>query len=271
MMGEQEHKVCVVTGASSGIGRRTCLDLAQDGAKVVAFARREDRLASLIEEMGGEPHSFVVGDVSVRKDVTRLAAHVEEAYGRCDALVNNAGFSTGGGYGNGDGLADLKRVMATNFFGAANCLSVLLPLLERSAPSSVVNVASIAGRLAVGSSSYTASKFALVGWSESLSYELAPRGISVSLVEPGLIPTEGFPQEMFVNSGAMRIFLGSEAGVSKTIRRAVDKPKIQRMTPKWYYLLQLPRLLTPPLYRAFAERYAGIGRTKQPGRKSSTK
>lgn len=256
-MGEQVHKVVVITGASSGIGRRTALDLARDRATVVAFARREDRLVSLVEEMGGEPHSFVTGDVSVRKDVARLAAHVEERYGRCDALVNNAGFSTGGGYRKGDGLADLKQVMATNFFGAANCLSVLLPLLERSAPSSVVNVASVAGRLAVGSSSYTASKFALVGWSESLSYELAPRGISVSLVEPGLIPTEGFPQEMFVNSSSMRMFLGSEEGVSKTIRRAIDKPKLQRMTPKWYYLLQIPRLLAPPVYRAFASRYAG--------------
>ncbi len=259
-MGAQVHKVCVITGSSSGIGRRTALDLASEGARVVAFARREDRLASLLEEMGGAPHSYVAGDVSVRRDVARLAAHVEETYGRCDALVNNAGFSTGGGYDLGDGLADLKKVMATNFFGAANCVSALLPMLERSAPSSIVNVASIAGRLAVGSSSYTASKFALVGWSESLSYELADRGVSVSLVEPGLIPTEGFPQELFVSSKSLSVFLGSEKGVSKTIRRSIAKPKLQRMTPKWYYLLQLPRLLTPPLYRAFASRYAGAPR-----------
>lgn len=242
-------KVCVVTGASSGIGRRTSVELARAGAIVCAAARRADRLESLVREMPGEDHSHVVVDVSARADVARLASHVAERYGRCHVLINNAGFSRRGRFGDEQGLAALEDVMATNFFGAVWCTWELLPLLKASAPAHVVNVSSIAGRLATGSSSYSASKFALVGWSESLHFELKSHGISVTTVEPGLIPTEGFPQRAFVESRWLRFVLGSEAGVADAILDVIRAPKMQRTVPRWYYLLQLPRLVTPPLYR----------------------
>ncbi len=136
-----------------------------------------------------------------------------------------------------------------------------------SAPSSVVNVASIAGRLAVGGSpSYCASKFALVGWSEALQSELAPRGVHVSVVEPGLIPTEGFPQTQVQTYPVLRNLLGTEAQVSKAILDTVRRRVFERTVPRWYYLLQLPRLLAPALYRAAERRLIAPRRVRPPDR-----
>jgi uncharacterized protein len=245
-------KVCVVTGASSGIGRRTALDLAASGALVCAAARRVPELRSLVVEMGGEPsgHSCFPTDVSRREDVRALARHVGETYGRCDVLVNNAGFSRGGAFDSVDDIEDVTAMMATNFFGAVYCTGELLALLERSAPSHVVNVASVAGRLALaGSSGYCASKFALVGWSEAIHFELAEKGIAVSCVLPGPIPTEGFPQAALVGDRVMKHAFGSDADVSAAIRHAIARSKMERVVPRWYYALQFPKLMAPPLYR----------------------
>lgn len=254
---QPEGKVAVVTGASSGIGRATARELARRGVTVCAAARREDRLRELVEELVGGPHSYVVTDVSDRAQVAHLAGHVESAYGRCDLLVNNAGISRGGVFSGPASVESLAEVMATNFFGAVYCTASLLPLLRASAPSGIVNVASIAGRLAVGSPSYAASKFALVGWSECLHHQLAPLGVAVTLVEPGLIPTEGFPQRAYVESRLGRLLLGSEDGVARAIADSMARPKLQRVVPRWYYVLQLPRLLTPPLFRLAQRKLVG--------------
>lgn len=244
-------KVSVVTGASSGIGRQTALDLARAGASVCAVARREDRLRALVTELGRGSHSYFVCDVSKRAEVRKLSVHVDQTYRRCDILVNNAGFSGDhGGYKGSSSVENIESVMATNFFGAVYCTSELFHLLERAAPAHVVNVASIAGRMAVaGTSAYNASKFALVGWSEALHYELEPRRIHVSLVEPGLIPTEGFPQNEFVNHAVLQRVLGTPEQVSAAIVDAIQDKKMQRVVPRWYYLLQVPRVLAPPLVR----------------------
>ena len=229
-----ENKVCLVTGASSGIGRRTALDLAAEGARVCVAARRRDRLEEVLDTMGGEA----------------LGEHVRRTYNRLDVLVNNAGFSARRAFGELGSVADLERVMKTNFYGAVYCTAELLPLLEGAAPSSVVNVTSVAGRHAFGGApAYCASKFALVGWSEALHFELGSKGICVSLVEPGLIPTEGFPQTGPLGDPLLRHALGSVEDVSAAIRDAIVRRKPARTVPRWYYLLRLPQLLAPPLYR----------------------
>src|SRR5918999_178277 len=213
-------KVCVVTGASSGIGRRTSLDLAAAGAEVCVAARREERLRALVAEMGGgeRGHTYLATDVSDRAQVKRLALHVRERYGRCDVLVNNAGISGRATFGP-DTIDDLEQLMRVNFFGAVYCTGEFLDLLTLSAPSNVVNVASVAGRLAPpGFSSYTASKFALVGWTESLQPEMARKEIYVSSIEPGFVATEGFPQDDLVRDPMLKRILGTEAQVSSAIQ-----------------------------------------------------
>ncbi|MDP9066929.1 MAG: SDR family oxidoreductase [Actinomycetota bacterium] len=246
------QRVCVVTGASSGIGRRVALDLAAAGARVCVAARREDRLQTLVAEIGGEPagHSYVVTDVSQRDHVKNLARHVGDTYGRLDVLINNAGFSGNERVDGPESVDEVERVFATNFFGAVYCTAELLPLLEASAPSHVVNVASMAGRIAVpGNATYAASKFALVGWTEALQPDLARRGVYLSSVEPGFVPTEGFPQKNMVEDRFMKYLLGTDAQVSEAILDAIENRKPQRVVPRFYYLFQLPRVLTPGLYR----------------------
>ncbi len=252
-------RVCVITGASSGIGRRTALDLAAAGNKVCVAARREERLRSLVAEMGGEGagHSYKVTDVSDRDQVQALVAHVRDSYGRLDVLVNNAGFAGKEGLSGPESIEEIERVMATNFFGAVYCTAEFLSLLDRSTPSHVVNVTSMAGRIATpGTPTYVASKFALVGWTESLYPQLAARGIYLSSVEPGFVPTEGFPQKNLVGDRFMKHLLGSDAEVSAAIRHAITHRKPQRVVPRWYYLIQVPRVLSPRLYRLGAERIA---------------
>ena len=247
---ERSRTVWVITGASSGIGRRTALDVAASGATVCVAARRQERLESLVEEMAGSGHSLHVTDVSDRSSVKGLAAHVAEAHGRVDVLVNNAGYVGPSGFSGADAIPEIEALMATNFFGAVYCTGEMMDLLERSAPSTVVNVTSVAGRIAApGKPAYTASKFALVGWSETLRSALAPKGIHVASVEPGFVPTEGFPQTGMVKDPMMKRILGTEEMVSAAIQDAVDKNKAQRVVPRFYYLGQVPQLVAPGLWR----------------------
>lgn len=252
-------KTWVITGASSGIGRRTARDVAAAGATVCVAARREDRLESLVAELAGSGHSYRVTDVSDRDQVTALAAHVRDVHGRCDVLVNNAGYSGERGFAGAESIDNVEAVFKTNFFGSIYCTGEFMSLLQESAPAHVVNVTSVAGRLAApGLPAYCASKFALVGWTEALQPELARKRIYLSSVEPGFIPTEGFPQKEMVEDKFMRHILGSDAQVSTAIQDAVDGRKPQRVVPRWYYMLQLPRVVTPWVYRSVAAKLSGV-------------
>lgn len=256
---EWSRTVWVITGASSGIGRRTALDVAAAGAVVCVAARREERLASLVDEMNGTGHSYHVTDVSDRAQVKALAAHVAAEHGRVDVLVNNAGYIGPTGFRGADAIDDVEALMATNFFGAVYCTGELMDLLLSSAPSSVVNVTSVAGRIAApGKPAYTASKFALVGWSEALGSTIGRKGIHIASVEPGFVPTEGFPQSGMVKDPLMKRILGTDEMVSKAIQDAVRHRKPQRVVPRPYYLAQIPQLATPRLWRKAIAKMVGV-------------
>ena len=184
--------VVVVTGASSGIGEATARLLARDhGARLVLVARREERLRALAAELGA---SFVAADLTHDDAPARVRDAVQERHGRLDLLVNNAGAAWRATFADG-GWENVRRHMEVNFDAVVRLTEALLPLLRESAPSAIVNVSSTAGRVArPGSGAYSASKFALAGWSDALAGEEAPNGVHVGLVLPGFITTEGFPQ-----------------------------------------------------------------------------
>jgi short-subunit dehydrogenase len=252
---EIRGKICVLTGASSGIGRTAAIDLASHGMTLCVVARREELLKELVRELPGNGHSYVTADVSDIEQVRSIERHVRATYGSVHALVNNAGFTRGGEFIGEDSLDAVRAVIETNYLGTVNACAVFLPLLEASAPSRIVNVASMAGRLAFPrSSAYVASKFAVVGWSESAAFDLKARGISVSLIEPGPIPTEGFPQQSMVGHPIFGRALGSQKDVARAIRSAIIKGSPTRAVPRWYRPLQFPRLIAPPLYRFLAAR-----------------
>ena len=161
--------IAVVTGASSGIGEATARRLAREpGAKLVLVARREDRLRKLADELSA---SYVAVDLTDDDAPRQVLDHVREKHGRLDLLVNNAGAAWRAKFADG-GWENVRRTMAVNFDAVLRLTEALLPLLRESAPSSIVNVASTAGRVARGGTgAYSASKFALAGWTDSLYAE----------------------------------------------------------------------------------------------------
>jgi short-subunit dehydrogenase len=259
-------KVVVITGASSGIGRAAAFDLAERGAIVCGAARREARLQEMVASLPGEGHSYRVCDVSDRAQVAELARHVSERHGRCDILINSAGFSRHRPLTADDAVDSLEAVMATNFLGAVYCTKELLRLLLEARPGHVVNIASVAGRIPLGgNAAYSASKFALVGWSEGMYSELAGRGVFVSTVEPGPVPTEGFPQSGMVGHPFFRFGLATTTDVNRAIRNAIEKRKIHRTVPRAYYLVQFLRILAPRPWRVIQDFVIGA-RNRHSGR-----
>ncbi len=174
----------MVTGCSSGIGHHCALALAERGWRVVGTLR-SDRGRGALERAGVELVHADLSDGAAAEAAVAAAAH---RHGRLDALVANAGY---GLYGCFEDLspAEIRTQMEVNFFGTLACARGALPPLRRGRGRLVV-VGSIAGRRAApGSSAYNASKFALEGWAEALRHELAPLGVTVVLVEPGLTRT----------------------------------------------------------------------------------
>ena len=250
-------KVCVVTGASSGIGEATARALAAAGAHVVLAARREERIAEVAEEIRrtGRRALPVRCDVTEPADVERLAAETKRTFGRCDVLVNNAGVPGGGSFEELT-MAQIERVTAIDYVGVLRCTKLFLPMVAE-ARGQIVNVASVAGRYAIpGSPLYTAAKHAIVGFSESLYQELVPRGVMVTSVNPGLVATEGFPMTELLRGPYRRLVMRPErvaASIVAIIRRRKG-PEVS--IPRWMGGFQIFRLIAPPLYRAAVARVA---------------
>jgi short-subunit dehydrogenase len=140
--------------------------------------------------------------------------------------------------------------MELNFDAIVRLTEALLPLLRRSAPSSIVNVASTAGRVARGNSGgYSASKFALAGWSDALHLEERPHGVHVGVVLPGFISTEGFPQQELRERAATRWLVSTPDKVAEAIVDAGPGGKAERFVPRGYWLASALRTLAPSLAR----------------------
>lgn len=242
--------IAVVTGASSGIGDAVARRLASDGATVVAVARRAERLDALASSQAGiVAHA---ADVGRRTDVLALADRVRDEHGRCDLLVNNAGVP-GGAFTGPESLDGFVRTMQVNVLGAAHCCAAFHDLLATSAPSQVINVGSVSGKIGVGPADYVASKFALVGLTEALSLSWAGHGITVSQLNPGYIATEGFPQTRLLRSPLRRL-VGRPAAVAAAVADLVARPRRERTVPRWYRPLVAVRHLAPPVFWAVASR-----------------
>lgn len=187
-------KIAVVTGASSGIGLLSTIELARAGFQVVGSMRdlgRREYLEKAAADAG------VSGSMDVRRlDVTEfgtiaaLVAGVVRDYGRIDVLLNNAGFAMAG-FAEDLKLEEIRTQFETNFFGNVAMTQAVLPVMRQQKSGHVIMMSSIAGLCApLAISSYAASKFALEGWSESLRLELNALGIKVVLVEPGSYETD---------------------------------------------------------------------------------
>src|SRR6478735_4974036 len=228
--------IALITGASSGIGEAAARRLAREpGARLVLVARREDRLRALAESLPCEA-SHVAADLTEAGAPERVRAHVEERLGRLSLLVNNAGAAWRGTFAE-TGYENVHRHMELNFDAVVRLTEALLGYLRASAPSAIVNVASTAARVSrPRTGAYSASKFALAGWSDSLYAEERPHGVHVGLVLPGYIATEGFPATELREKALTRWMVSDPEHVAEAIFQAGPGGRAERYVPRYYRL-----------------------------------
>ena len=248
-MTDLDGKVCVVTGASSGIGAATVRALTRAGATVVLAARREELLRHLDEEVraNGGTSSWKRVDVTRTEDLEALRDHVAERHGGTDVLINNAGIPGGGAFADLS-LERLREVTETNYLSVLVATKLFLPqLIDRG--GHVVNVASLAGRFALpGAAPYTASKHAVVAFSESLVNDPSLEGVKVTALCPGFVDTPGFPHE---NPPGFVTITAEEVA-----DKLVDVLRQERVgtvsIPAWPGPLSAVQAVAPRIYRSAA-------------------
>jgi NADP-dependent 3-hydroxy acid dehydrogenase YdfG len=186
------ERVAVVTGASSGIGEATAKALAREGYAVALGARREERINELAEEIssaGGEAIA-VATDVGAKESAAALIHRAHNELGSVDVLVNNAGVMLLGPILGAD-VEEWERMVHVNLLGLLYCTHAALPIMQQQGHGHIVNLSSVAGRVAsLGSGVYNATKWGVGAFSESLRQEGVNYGVRVTIVEPGFVETE---------------------------------------------------------------------------------
>jgi uncharacterized protein len=255
----------LVTGASSGIGEAAARRLAREpGAELILVARREERLRALADSLPCKASHLAV-DLTAADAPDRVRAHVEEQDGRLTLLVNNAGAAWRGAFAD-SGYANVHRHMQLNFDAVVRLTEALLPALRASAPSAIVNVASTAGRVSrARSGAYSASKFALIGWTDLLYAEEQPHGVHVGMVLPGFVATEGFPATELREKALTRWIVSRPELVAEAIVDTGLRGKAERYVPRAYALAGVARVLAPRLVRRVLSGGAAEGLTTSTG------
>jgi short-subunit dehydrogenase len=242
--------VCLVTGASSGIGRATAELLAQEGASVIALGRDRESLDQVAAATGGR---VVQADLSIREEVDRAAAEATAA-GPVDVLVNNAGEGWFGSFADMD-LHRAEELMRTNLMGPIRLTHALLPGMVERGRGAVVNVASIAGHVGVRNEAvYSATKAGLIAFGESLRQELMGAPIRVSVVSPGVVSTAFFERQGHPYHRRWPRLISPDR-VAGAILRAIRTGKPQVFVPRWVALPAWMRGVWPWAYRKGADRF----------------
>jgi len=186
------EKTVIITGASSGIGKALALQLASQGAWLTLAARDAQRLDALVEvcQQRGSKAMAIPTDVADESQCKALIQHTQEVYGRIDILVNNAGIDLVSKLEDLPNLDLFKQVIDVNFYGMVFCTYYALPFLKET-QGRIVNISSLGGLLAIPyNTSYIASKFAIIGFSDSLRMEVEQARVSVTVICPSLVVTE---------------------------------------------------------------------------------
>jgi len=252
---ELDRAVCLVTGATSGIGRATALKLLEPevGARVIALGRDggalQELAASAREE--GYPQDRIVNiraDLSDPGDIDLAANEALAAFGRVDALVNNAAQGWAGSFvdQDADGADYLVRV---NLIAPIRLTRALLPGMLERRRGAIVNVSSVAGHVGVKDEAvYVSTKAGLIGFSESLRYELAGSGVTVGVVSPGVVRTAFFERRGHPYDRRFPRPISAERA-AETIVRALRSGRPQLFVPRWMAFPARFRGTWPRLYR----------------------
>ncbi|MEW4283967.1 SDR family NAD(P)-dependent oxidoreductase [Priestia koreensis] len=237
-MRELKNKVVVITGASSGIGEKVALKAAQLGAKPVLIARSVDKLVTLsdqIKEKFGTTCTYYQLDVGDFVKVTETFQRIIQEEKTIDILINNAGFGVFDTFYEAN-FSDIEKMFEVNVLGLMACTKAVLPFMMDHNSGHIINIASQAGKLATPKSSgYSASKHAVLGFTNSLRLELGKTNIAVSAVNPGPIETNFF--NIADKSGTyvknVQQFMLKSDYVADRIIGLMQKPKRELNLPRW--------------------------------------
>ncbi len=188
-----ENKIAIVTGASSGIGREVALAYAREGAKVIAAARRVEKLKELVEESRDFPGEIyaIAADVSLEEDIERMVDETIEEYGRVDILVNNAGILDS--YKSPVAITDeiWEKMFQVNVDSVMRTSRKILPIMREQKSGVILNTASVGGLFGMrGGLAYVATKHAVVGMTKHIGYAYAQEGIRAVAIAPGTVKTD---------------------------------------------------------------------------------
>lgn len=183
-------KICLITGASSGIGRACATIFASKGYKLILIARREERLNEIKKELD-TPCICIKADVRVHAEVQQAIGHLPEDWKKIDVLVNNAGLAAGLDKFDEGNLMDWEQMIDTNIKGLLYVSKEIIPLMEKNGKGHIINLSSTAGKevYAMGNV-YCASKHAVEALSKGMRIDLLEKNIKVTNIAPGMVETE---------------------------------------------------------------------------------
>ena len=254
-----DGKIIVITGASSGIGRQAAIDFADNGATaIVLVGRSEPKLKDVQAIINSKCETMIyVCDISNKTEVIKLGRDVIHRFGRVDVLINNAGFGIFGKVQD-QSIEQIESITATNYYGMMYCTKVFLDSMLYNKSGHIVNVASVAASFGVpGLAAYCGSKFAMLGFSESLYHELHGTGVAITVVSPIAVKTNFFNNESF--GGKTPNYVGyalDPKTVSNAIMKAANSPRLEIIVPLFIragvWLKQtLPYIINPLVGAAF--------------------
>jgi short-subunit dehydrogenase len=262
-------KTVIVTGASEGIGRETAKAFARAGARVVAAARKADRLEALAREIasaGGEALA-VPTDVTDDASVEAMTRAAVERFGGVDVLVNNAGYGMFGPLAEVP-IEEVRAIFEVNVLGVLRCVRAAVPEMRRRGGGTIVNVSSVVGKLTIPyMGPYCATKHALNSLSEAMRAELREDGINVITVMPGRVDTSFGANAVRHGFGPVGGYAGAPPSrVAEAILSAVVGERRALMVPWWNRFFPLGRWVAPDMVDSYVAR-AMKGRKEGGGRR----
>src|SRR4051794_39998685 len=246
-----DGQVAVVTGASSGIGRRLAVDLASRGATVVGLARREALLRELEQELAARAPASetVVCDVSQTGAYADALREIEQRHGRVDILINNAGIERPTPVMAGPGIDAYREIMDNNFFAVVAGTLAVVPGMVTRRVGIVVNVSSDTARAPTAKSgAYAASKAAISAFSESVAHEVADHGVRVHVLYPGWVPT-AMGRAGAVDDLPPKPVRRTEEQISQLVLQRMGREAIEINAARLALLAPIARSLLPVPYQ----------------------
>lgn len=227
-------KVAIITGAASGIGRATAIELAQHGCTTSLIDINEDMLTEALNDVRKyAPDSTAEKcDISDEIQIKQVVNKIQEHHGRIDILINNAAVMITKLFTELS-VEEFNKHMSVNYFGAINLTRSVIPIMQKQGKGVIINVASVGGKLVVpGTTAYGASKAAIYAFSEALSYEVKDKGIHVGVIVPGGIKTGIFnPSDSKLGQYYQSQCTTRPERIAPQIRKAIEKERWESIVP----------------------------------------